>query len=304
MPRLEALHGVFSAVRESEAFGHVLALLLGVGNHLNGGAFNGRCYGFQLTDLPKIIDTRSVDAKFTLLHYIYTLCEEGDDKGPLNWFTDFEKYWDAATRFGESTVREDIGTLEKEGKAAERALAAVEDALKDETAAPLYVAYEKRLRQFLLVAKPQLEALTSAVEKADSAWESLCEAYAEDAKKFSWADLFELLGTFKDQWAGVKEGLAKDRALEERKSAQRAGGGANPLKRQDSLGANYARRRAERATGLGGLMKSAQSSRAAQLRGEVRKSKAIREAETGENAGASLNALLGMLDTMTATSKS
>uniref|UniRef100_A0AAY5EMC9 Diaphanous-related formin 3 n=1 Tax=Electrophorus electricus TaxID=8005 RepID=A0AAY5EMC9_ELEEL len=96
--RLEML-GVKAACEEvmrSKAFSRLLEIVLLIGNYMNAGSRNAQSYGFDLSSLCKLRDTKSVDQKSTLLHFLAEVCEE---KYPdVLKFTDDLQHVDRASR--------------------------------------------------------------------------------------------------------------------------------------------------------------------------------------------------------------
>ncbi len=45
-------------------------LILMIGNYMNSGSFIGQVYGFRISSINKLVDTKSSDGKKTLLHYL------------------------------------------------------------------------------------------------------------------------------------------------------------------------------------------------------------------------------------------
>lgn len=50
--------------------------MLTLGNFLNGGATKGLTYGFKLTALSKMVDTKTIDNKSSLMHYLVRLLKD------------------------------------------------------------------------------------------------------------------------------------------------------------------------------------------------------------------------------------
>lgn len=51
-------------------------LLSPTGNYMNGESKRGGAWGFKLEVLPKLADTKTLDNKSTLLHYLVLFCEK------------------------------------------------------------------------------------------------------------------------------------------------------------------------------------------------------------------------------------
>ena len=57
-------------VRSSKALKQVIEYALAIGNYLNGGTNKGAAWGFKVDSLNKLIGTKTLDNKSTLLHYM------------------------------------------------------------------------------------------------------------------------------------------------------------------------------------------------------------------------------------------
>ncbi|KAK1803953.1 hypothetical protein P4O66_003890 [Electrophorus voltai] len=63
-------------VKKSEGFTKLLELILLVGNYMNAGSRNAQTFGFNISFLCKLRDTKSMDQNTTLLHFLAEKCEE------------------------------------------------------------------------------------------------------------------------------------------------------------------------------------------------------------------------------------
>jgi hypothetical protein len=73
------MKGINDACRRtgnSKRLKQLLQIVLAVGNSLNSGAFTGSAQGFKISSVLKVKDTKSESGKYTLLHYVASLCEE------------------------------------------------------------------------------------------------------------------------------------------------------------------------------------------------------------------------------------
>ncbi|KAI7687236.1 hypothetical protein SSS_06482 [Sarcoptes scabiei] len=48
-------------IRKSEKFAQVIKLVLSIGNYMNAGSRNARAIGFEISFLPKLMSTKTVD---------------------------------------------------------------------------------------------------------------------------------------------------------------------------------------------------------------------------------------------------
>jgi len=108
-------------IRGSSKFAAILKFVLVLGNYLNAGGFSGNAFGYKLSSILKLSDTKSVNGKFTLLHYLAGLTAE---KMPecLQLSEDLPHLIDGTgerinTISGEfNKVKKDMGMLEEELK--------------------------------------------------------------------------------------------------------------------------------------------------------------------------------------------
>lgn len=63
-------------VRNSERLALVIKLVLSIGNFMNSGSHNARAIGFEISFLPQLVSTKTIDNKSTLLHFISLQMEE------------------------------------------------------------------------------------------------------------------------------------------------------------------------------------------------------------------------------------
>ena len=68
--KIEDVAAAVKEVRTSKALKTVLQHALAIGNYLNGGTNKGAAWGFKIDSLNKLIGTKTLDGKSTLLHYL------------------------------------------------------------------------------------------------------------------------------------------------------------------------------------------------------------------------------------------
>ncbi|KAL8194406.1 UNVERIFIED_CONTAM: Protein diaphanous 1 [Gekko kuhli] len=74
-PEIVAVTAACEEVRKSESFSSLLSIILLVGNYMNAGSMNAGAFGFNISFLCKLRDTKSSDQKMTLLHFLAETCE-------------------------------------------------------------------------------------------------------------------------------------------------------------------------------------------------------------------------------------
>ncbi|RXM27941.1 Protein diaphanous-like 3 [Acipenser ruthenus] len=75
-PDIMAVNAACEEMRKSKSFSKLLELVLLMGNYMNSGSRNAQSYGFDLSSLCKLKDTKSSDQKKTLLHFLAEVSEE------------------------------------------------------------------------------------------------------------------------------------------------------------------------------------------------------------------------------------
>ncbi|KAH0618159.1 hypothetical protein JD844_017145 [Phrynosoma platyrhinos] len=75
-PEIVAVTAACEEVRKSENFSNLLSIILLVGNYMNSGSMNAGAFGFNISFLCKLRDTKSTDQKLTLLHFLAEICEQ------------------------------------------------------------------------------------------------------------------------------------------------------------------------------------------------------------------------------------
>ncbi|XP_018427343.1 PREDICTED: protein diaphanous homolog 3-like [Nanorana parkeri] len=75
-PDIMAVSEACEEIKKSRSFAKLLEIVLLIGNYMNAGSRNGQTYGFNLSSLCKLKDTKSVDQKTTLIHFLAQVCEK------------------------------------------------------------------------------------------------------------------------------------------------------------------------------------------------------------------------------------
>ncbi|XP_004775379.2 protein diaphanous homolog 3 isoform X4 [Mustela putorius furo] len=212
-PDIMAVSTACEEIKQSRSFSKLLELVLLMGNYMNAGSRNAQTFGFNLSSLCKLKDTKSADQKTTLLHFLVEVCEE---KYPdiLNFVDDLE-HLDKASKVS-------VETLEKNLKQMGRQLQQLEKDL--ETFPPpedLHDKFVTKMSSFVITAKEQYEKLLKLHEKMEKLYQSLMGYYAIDVKKMSVEDFFNDLNNFRTTFMQArKENIKKREAEEREKRAQ------------------------------------------------------------------------------------
>uniref|UniRef100_A0A9J7Z461 Diaphanous related formin 2 n=1 Tax=Cyprinus carpio carpio TaxID=630221 RepID=A0A9J7Z461_CYPCA len=99
------------AVKKSEGFSMLLELVLLVGNYMNSGSRNAQTFGFNVSFLCKLRDTKSTDQNTTLLHFLAEKCEE---KYPeVLKFPDELEHVESASKVSAQILKASLDTMER-----------------------------------------------------------------------------------------------------------------------------------------------------------------------------------------------
>ncbi|XP_008592925.1 PREDICTED: protein diaphanous homolog 3 isoform X2 [Galeopterus variegatus] len=212
-PDIMAVSTACEEIQKSKSFSKLLELVLLMGNYMNAGSRNAQTFGFNLSSLCKLKDTKSADQKTTLLHFLVEICEE---KHPdiLNFVDDLE-HLDKASKVS-------VETLEKNLKQMGRQLQQLEKDL--ETFPPpedLHDKFVTKMSSFVISAKEQYEKLSKLHENMEKLYQSIMGYYAIDVKKVSVEDFFTDLNNFRTTFMqAIKENIKKREAEEKEKRAR------------------------------------------------------------------------------------
>uniref|UniRef100_A0A2I3H1D6 Diaphanous related formin 3 n=1 Tax=Nomascus leucogenys TaxID=61853 RepID=A0A2I3H1D6_NOMLE len=210
-PDIMAVSTACEEIKKSKSFSKLLELVLLMGNYMNAGSRNAQTFGFNLSSLCKLKDTKSADQKTTLLHFLVEICEE---KYPdiLNFVDDLEPL-DKASKVS-------VETLEKNLRQMGRQLQQLEKEL--ETFPPPEDLHDKFVTKiFVISAKEQYETLSKLHENMEKLYQSIMGYYATDVKKVSVEDFLTDLNNFRTTFMqAIKENIKKREAEEKEKRAR------------------------------------------------------------------------------------
>ncbi|XP_035152669.1 protein diaphanous homolog 3 isoform X1 [Callithrix jacchus] len=212
-PDIMAVSTACEEIKKSKSFSKLLELVLLMGNYMNAGSRNAQTFGFNLSSLCKLKDTKSADQKTTLLHFLVEICEE---KYPdiLTFVDDLEPL-DKASKVS-------VETLEKNLRQMGRQLQQLEKEL--ETFPPpedLHDKFVTKMARFVITAKEQYETLSKFHGNMEKLYQSVMGYYAIDVKKVSVEDFLTDLNNFRTTFMqAIKENIKKREAEEKEKRAR------------------------------------------------------------------------------------
>ncbi|NWZ29436.1 DIAP3 protein, partial [Asarcornis scutulata] len=210
-PDIMAVSAACEEIKKSKSFSKLLELVLLMGNYMNAGSRNAQTFGYNLSSLCKLKDTKSADQKTTLLHFLVEVCEESY-QDVLNFTEDFQ-HLDKASKVSAEN-------LEKSLKHMERQLQQLE---KDLQTFP--VAEDKHdkfvAKIFLVHAKEDFQKLSRMHENMEKLYQNVMGYYAIDLKKVSVEEFLTDLNNFRTMFMqAVKDNMRRREAEEKQRRAK------------------------------------------------------------------------------------
>ncbi|XP_069092435.1 disheveled-associated activator of morphogenesis 2 isoform X1 [Pleurodeles waltl] len=217
-PKVEALLRACRELTRSKRLKQLLEIVLAFGNYMNKGQ-RGNAYGFKVSSLNKIADTKSsIDRNITLLHYLIMLFEKMYPD-ILNIQAELEHLPEAA--------KVNLVELEKEVSNIKNGLKAVEAELD----------YQKRrlreggdrfvpvMSDFITVASFSFSELEDLLSEAKDKYAKALTHFGESESKMQPDEFFGIFDTFLQSFAEAKqdlEAMRKRKEEEERRARMEA----------------------------------------------------------------------------------
>uniref|UniRef100_F6SXW9 Diaphanous related formin 1 n=1 Tax=Monodelphis domestica TaxID=13616 RepID=F6SXW9_MONDO len=117
-PEIVSVTAACEEVRKSENFSSLLEITLLVGNFMNAGSRNAGAFGFNISFLCKLRDTKSTDQKMTLLHFLAELCE--NNYPDVLKFPDELTHVEKASRVSAENLQKNLDQMKKQISDVER----------------------------------------------------------------------------------------------------------------------------------------------------------------------------------------
>jgi len=207
-PSVECLKDACNELKSSKKFFKIMEIILNAGNFLNGGKANGQAFGFKLSTLSKLADTRSVDNKMSLLTYLVIKIQT---KFPnLMDFPDDLLFVKKACTISQSQLSTDIASL---GKSLKDIDASIKNIPKIEGIKDLF---HRNIPKFVREAKDEFEEILENFEKAKKDFETLAGLWGDNPKLATSDTFFQSIQAFILAFQGTIKELEKKKAKEEK----------------------------------------------------------------------------------------
>uniref|UniRef100_A0A2K5IWU3 Dishevelled associated activator of morphogenesis 1 n=1 Tax=Colobus angolensis palliatus TaxID=336983 RepID=A0A2K5IWU3_COLAP len=217
-PKVEAIRSGSEEVFRSSALKQLLEVVLAFGNYMNKGQ-RGNAYGFKISSLNKIADTKSsIDKNITLLHYLITIVE---NKYPsvLNLNEELRDIPQAA--------KVNMTELDKEISTLRSGLKAVETELEYQKSQPPQPGdkFVSVVSQFITVASFSFSDVEDLLAEAKDLFTKAVKHFGEEAGKIQPDEFFGIFDQFLQAVSEAKqenENMRKKKEEEERRARMEA----------------------------------------------------------------------------------
>ncbi|XP_057204917.1 protein diaphanous homolog 2 isoform X2 [Triplophysa rosa] len=195
-------------VKKCESFSMFLELVLLVGNYMNSGSRNAQTFGFNISFLCKLRDTKSTEQNMTLLHFLAEKCEE---KYPeILKFPDELEHVDSASRVSAQILKASLDTMERHIQRLEND---IQNFPKTDDKQDKFV---EKMSGFAKHSREQYEKLSTMHKNMQKLYESMGSYLAFDPHAFSVEDFFGDLANFRNLFMDAVRENHKKREMEEK----------------------------------------------------------------------------------------
>lgn len=217
-PKVEALARACKEILHSRNLKQLLEVVLAFGNYMNKGQ-RGNAYGFKVSSLNKIADTKSsIDKNITLLHYLITIMEKKYPK--VMMFQEDLKSIPEAAKVNMTELEKDIGNLRS-------GLKSVESELDYQKQRPQELGdkFVSVVSQFITVASFSFSDVEDSLTEAKELFLKAVKHFGEDASKMQPDEFFGIFDQFLQSFSEAQqenENIRKRKEEEERRAKMEA----------------------------------------------------------------------------------
>uniref|UniRef100_A0A8C6D1J6 Protein diaphanous homolog 1 n=1 Tax=Moschus moschiferus TaxID=68415 RepID=A0A8C6D1J6_MOSMO len=207
-PEIVSVTAACEELRKSENFSSLLEITLLVGNYMNAGSRNAGAFGFNISFLCKLRDTKSTDQKMTLLHFLAELCE--NDHPEVLKFPDELAHVEKASRVSAENLQKNLDQMKKQISDVERDIQNFPAATDEKDK------FVEKMTSFVKDAQEQYNKLRMMHSNMETLYKELGEYFLFDPKKVSVEEFFMDLHNFKNMFVQAVKENQKRRETEEK----------------------------------------------------------------------------------------
>ncbi|XP_075756134.1 protein diaphanous homolog 1 [Pelodiscus sinensis] len=207
-PEIVSVTAACEEVRQSQSFSSLLEITLLVGNYMNAGSRNAGAFGFNISFLCKLRDTKSTDQKLTLLHFLTELCEQ---KYPeVMKFPDELIHVEKASRVSAENLQKNLDQMKKQIADLQR------DVENFPAATDKKDKFVEKMSLFVRDAQEQYEKLRMMHSNMENLYKEMGQYFLFDPKKVSVEEFFVDLHNFRNMFLQAVKENQKRRETEEK----------------------------------------------------------------------------------------
>ncbi|KAG2388025.1 hypothetical protein C9374_000875 [Naegleria lovaniensis] len=208
---LETVLAACTQILQSQKFKKLLSIILAIANFLNANSTSKRnAYGFTLSSLLKLQDTKTSDNKSTLLQYIAGYCAKH--------FPELLELKDDLVSIEDAT-RVSLIESDNEYRKLKNGFEQMERELQNEEWNKVSSHFKTSMSEFMESASRFLDDIDSILSKIDEKLRQIAEDFAEDEKTIckNPNELFSQLNTFVNSFRNSYDELVKQKEAEEKR---------------------------------------------------------------------------------------
>ncbi|XP_042593653.1 LOW QUALITY PROTEIN: protein diaphanous homolog 1-like [Cyprinus carpio] len=232
-PDVVAVTAACEELRKSESFAKLLEMTLLLGNFMNAGSRNAKAFGFSISYLCCLRDTKSADQKQTLLHFLAEICQEHYPE--VMTFSEELIHVEKASRVSAETLQKNLDQMGKQIKNLEKDIETFPppQSDKDKFVEKMTISFTSSRAFFVATASEQFEKLKLMHQNMEKQYEDLAKYFVFDHKKMSPEEFFGDLNNFRNMFQRVKENQKRKEAEEKIRRAKLAREKAEKEKKEE-----------------------------------------------------------------------
>ncbi|XP_029917133.1 protein diaphanous homolog 1 isoform X2 [Myripristis murdjan] len=207
-PDVVSVTAACEELRKSGNFSQLLQIILLIGNYMNAGSRNAKAFGYPISYLCKLRDTKSADQKQTLLHFIADMCQE--QHPDIMGFPDELIHVEKASRVSAETLQKNLEQMGRQLKNLEKDLETFPPPQNDKDM------FVEKMSNFVGSAREQYEKLDLMHKNMEKQYTDLGDYFVFNPRKISIEEFFGDLNTFKNMFQQALKENQKRREAEEK----------------------------------------------------------------------------------------
>uniref|UniRef100_A0A8K9V5C4 FH2 domain-containing protein n=1 Tax=Oncorhynchus mykiss TaxID=8022 RepID=A0A8K9V5C4_ONCMY len=207
-PDVVSVTAACEELRKSATFSQLLQIILLVGNYMNAGSRNAKAFGFSISYLCKLRDTKTADLKQTLLHFLADVCQE--QYPDVMTFPDELIHVEKASRVSAETLQKNLEQMGRALKSLDKDLETFPPPQSDRDM------FIEKMNSFVVSAREQYEKLDMMHKNMEKQYSDLGDYFVFDPRKISVEEFFGDLNNFKNMFQQAVKENAKRREAEEK----------------------------------------------------------------------------------------